>query len=180
MKLKIYTKTGDTGTTGYLGGRVSKYDAMIHLLGQLDELNAAIGLATIQAATTYRGNLNYIQKQLFCLGAYIADRDGKLPVCYPINNWTLQLETEIDMWEGELPELKNFILPGGSLQSAHIHLARAICRRVERIAVGYFAKHEQEMSKEILKYLNRLSDWLFTLSRWVNQSQGVEETTWSS
>lgn len=171
--ISIYTKTGDRGETGYLGGRISKAHPLIALLGDLDELNALVGsIADFDDTSLVR-----IQKQLFSISALAADWEDKLKLNYPIKDWIDQLEKEIDSWQGELPELKNFILPGGP--AAELHLARAICRRVERSLVKVLELQDSEKLQAILPYINRLSDWLFVFARKTNTAAGYTEVIWS-
>lgn len=166
----IYTKTGDKGETGYLGGRISKSHPLIVLLGDLDELNALLGsLSGVDTKLTHR-----IQSELFSISALAADWEDKLKLAYPVGDWINRLEKEIDNWEAELPILKNFILPSGML-----HLSRAVCRRVERSLVKVLEFQDSAKLRSILPYINRLSDWLFTLARKNNLDQGISETKWN-
>src|ERR1700712_4685933 len=161
--MKIYTKTGDDGTTGLVGGsRVAKSDPRIECYGNIDELNAALGLAAVHADTVLIEQLRKVQNELFVIGSHLATPPEKkesanLPVLG--EKMVRRLETEIDTAESQLPPLRNFILPGGSQTAADLHLARTICRRAERLIVGFAS--EQPVEDLILIYLNRLSDWLF-------------------
>jgi cob(I)alamin adenosyltransferase len=181
--MKIYTGTGDTGTTGLIkGGRVSKSDIRISTYGTIDELNAALGFSITEITTVdINSNLRSIQNDLFVLGSDLAsplkfqDKDDfeRLDESYIKN-----LEELIDRFEEKLPELTEFILPGGSKGSAHLHLSRTICRRAERSAVELSAN--EDIGSFVVKYLNRLSDLLFVLSRFENSSNDTADITWSN
>lgn len=182
MADKIYTKTGDDGTTGLFGGRrVAKDSLRIEGYGTVDELNSVIGLARAHGATPdHDALLATIQEQLFVLGADLATPHGamknfQLPRVTPSDIECL--ERAIDTLEESLPPLKNFILPGGSAAGAALHLARTVCRRGER-AVVMLAHEEPEIGSLPMQYLNRLSDLLFVLARAVNHAAGVEEHPW--
>ncbi len=178
--MKIYTKTGDDGTTGLFGGeRVSKDALRIEAYGTVDELNAVIGLARCYADNDKTEDLLHeIQNDLFNLGADLATPLGidntlivrmKSADCERLESW-------IDELDAALPELTNFILPGGHAAAAHLHLARNVCRRAERLAVGLSRK--EKIGDYVVIYLNRLSDLLFVLARWVNRQKGFEEIRW--
>ncbi len=174
---KIYTKTGDTGETSLLGGeRVTKDCITLQVVGEIDELNSTIGevVAHLFGALPTEF-LVKIQHDLFKVGAEVVSLQAKLgDGLVKIGEEEIkELEENIDNYWKDLPELKNFILPGGCLSGAHLHHARTICRRVERELVT-FGK-EQNVRPELYKYLNRLSDYLFTAARWVNFQEGVEE-----
>lgn len=179
--MKIYTKTGDDGTTGLFGGkRVLKSDLRVHTYGNIDELNAIIGLITVKEPNPELNeimiNLNNI---LFTAGADIAtplNPKPKFSIDRIDNNHILYLEEKIDQLTSQLPELKNFILPGGSESSALMHLARTVCRRTERYAVEL--SKEEEIGSYIIKFINRLSDFLFTASRYSNFISGKKEIIW--
>ena len=177
---KIYTRTGDDGTTGLVdGSRVFKTDARLHAIGEVDEANSALGLA-IQALESESGymalvaGLRRIQNDLFDLGADIAT-PGETFVPSPMElrivpsqvDW---LEAEIDAANDQLPSLTSFILPGGSAPASHMHMARAISRRAERALVA--ASQDVSINPQALKYLNRLSDYLFVLCRLINAERG--------
>jgi cob(I)alamin adenosyltransferase len=178
--MKIYTRTGDDGTTGLFGGpRVSKADLRIECIGAIDELNAAVGVARCCADSQISSWLNQVQNELFVIGAHLATPAGSsgaahLPAL--TEEMVARLEREIDEAEKELPALKQFILPGGWEEAARLHLARAVCRRAERLLVG-FAGHET-VSPVLLKYVNRLSDWLFVMARLSNQHTGIADVPW--
>ena len=180
--MKIYTKTGDTGETGLYGGtRIPKNAMRIEACGTVDELNACVGSVRSQIQDEeIDAILHRIQNELFDIGADLATIDAhpkganlRIPPTL-----TPELEREIDRFEAELPPLKNFILPGGSVGGAAIHLARTVCRRAERCVVT-LAK-EEVVNPEVLIYLNRLSDLLFVLARVVNQRLGESEPLWEA
>jgi cob(I)alamin adenosyltransferase len=183
MSTKIYTKTGDDGTTGLFGGgRVSKDSARIEAYGNVDELDSVIGL--VRAASQYEwlnDLLQSIQEKLFVLGADLATpldthSDYKIPRIEETD--AKNLEKEIDKHTAELPPLKKFILPGGTELAARLHLARTVCRRAERSLV-HLEKIE-EIGKHDIIYLNRLSDLLFVLARRTNQLAGVSDVEWNA
>ncbi len=179
--MKIYTKTGDSGMTSlFSGGRVSKSDLRVETYGTVDELNSVLGVArTYQPSAQTDAYLEQVQNQLFHLGADLATPlDAKADWVVRMDAETVAwLETTIDTMTAELPELKNFILPGGTPAAAQIQVARAICRRAERQAVALSA--DEPIGEHVLTYLNRLSDWLFTLARRENQHFGIEESKWA-
>jgi cob(I)alamin adenosyltransferase len=182
--MKIYTRTGDDGRTGLIGGRrVPKSDLAIDCYGTVDELNAAIGLAAVAgvAPAALAPKLRAVQNDLFVLGSHLASpADGKAPANLALppldESITTRLETEIDAAETQLQPLRQFILPGGSEASARLHLARTVCRRAERLVVELAA--QRALEPLIVTYLNRLSDWLFVHARWCNQQAGVEDVPW--
>ncbi|HEX9293906.1 MAG TPA: cob(I)yrinic acid a,c-diamide adenosyltransferase [Gemmatimonadales bacterium] len=177
--MKIYTKTGDAGETGLFGGgRVPKDDPRVRAYGEVDELNAAIGLAAALDPWAYdRDRLEAIQRDLFTIGAELATPDpAKLKSPSLDGARVRTLEEGIDGHEANLPPLKNFILPGGSPKAAAFHLARTVCRRAERTIVEL--ARGQKVNPEIVTYLNRLSDLLFVLARAVNKFVGRGDTPW--
>ena len=180
--MKIYTRTGDDGTTGLFGGsRVSKTDPRIDCYGTIDELNAAIGLAAVVAngpAAKLASMLADVQSELFVIGSHVATPPGaNASALPPVEEAVIaRLEQQIDEAEAELPALRNFILPGGSELSARLHLARTICRRAERLLVAMASTAPIEGIE--IRYLNRLSDWLFVEARWANHVQGVADVPW--
>lgn len=177
--MRIYTKTGDRGETGLLGfARVSKTDLRIHAIGEVDELNAMLGiLRSMKSAKGTAIVLQQIQNDLFLLGAELADMRKTDNKIRGIGGEDVQfLEHAIDERDARLPELKNFILPDGVPFSAHAHLARAICRRAERSAVALHKK--TPLNPQLLIYLNRLSDLLFILAREEMQRKKKKETIW--
>jgi cob(I)alamin adenosyltransferase len=177
--MKIYTKTGDDGSTGLIGSqRVSKADPRIECIGAVDELNAAIGWVAVLAQGESAAKLRNVQNELFVIGAQLAWPDAHPPAHLPTLEESSigRLEMEIDAATAELEPLRNFILPGGSELSARLHLARAICRRAERAAVGF--SHDRPVPAVAITYLNRLSDWLFVQARWANYRAGVGDVPW--
>ena len=178
--MKIYTKTGDSGTTSLLGGaRVSKAHIRIEAYGTVDELNSYIGLLRDQPVNSGRkAFLKEIQDRLFTLGAELATEPGKDQVVKPslLESDMNALETAMDEMEEGLEPLKNFILPGGHQSVSFAHLARCVCRRAERITI---ALNDQETVDTLtIKYLNRLSDYLFMLGRKMASELGIEEVKW--
>jgi cob(I)alamin adenosyltransferase len=185
--MKIYTKTGDKGTTSLFGGtRVSKNNLRIESYGTVDELNAYIGFIKDQnIAKTIKKTLLKIQNELFTLGAMLATPPEKITLkngterlnIPKITLETIQfLENEIDIMNLELPIMTHFILPGGHQTVSFCHIARCVCRRAERLTV---ALHEQEeVHSDILMYLNRLSDYLFVLARKLSKDLEIEEIKW--
>lgn len=178
--MKIYTKTGDQGYTSLIGGvRVPKHHLRIEAYGTVDELNSYIGLIRDQAIQDlHKENLKEIQDRLFTIGSSLASDPEKSKMKIPDlhEEDIVFLENEMDKMTEVLPELKNFILPGGHTTVSYCHLARVVCRRAERITV-----HLSEVSfvdEMAIRYLNRLSDYLFTLSRKLAQDLGVEEYKW--
>jgi cob(I)alamin adenosyltransferase len=180
--MKIYTKTGDDGTTSlFSGGRVLKTNLRVESYGTVDELNSVLGV--VRASQPSPGTdalLGQIQRQLFNLGADLATPlDAKADWVVRMDAATVAwVEAQIDTLTADLPPLKNFILPGGSPAAAHIHVARTICRRAERVVVEL--QTQERVGEQVIHYLNRLSDFLFTLARWENLQQGIPEDTWVS
>ncbi|MFQ5414341.1 MAG: cob(I)yrinic acid a,c-diamide adenosyltransferase [Phycisphaerae bacterium] len=178
--MKLYTKTGDGGETGLFGGaRVPKDDPRVAAYGDLDETNAAIGLA---AATCQDGDvvtqLRAIQSDLFGLGARLASPGGDPGTPVVDDERIACLERWIDAAWAEVGPLKNFVLPGGGQTAAGLHLARTVCRRAERAVVG-LARGEA-VDPVTVRYLNRLSDLLFALSRLMNHRTGVADVPWTA
>jgi cob(I)alamin adenosyltransferase len=177
--MKIYTRTGDDGTTGLFGGgRVRKDDLRIAAYGAVDELNAVLGLARAEGLP---GEIDQVvqrvQHELFELGAELATPDPVakgVPTLGPQH--VARLETEIDRYEGRLVPLKAFILPGGCPAAAWLHVARTVCRRAERGVVALAAI--ESVSSQPVVYLNRLSDLLFVLARAANAAAGVADVPW--
>lgn len=179
--MKIYTRTGDAGSTGLFGGpRVSKDDDRIESYGTVDELNAAIGMArSAGVGAVIDGQLDEIQHQLFSIGAELATPDPDARQMRIISAAHVKrLEGWIDEHDQGVPELTHFILPSGHAGAVHLHLARAICRRAERRVVTLVRRQETNISVELVIYLNRLSDLLFVMTRVVNQQAGVREVQW--
>lgn len=179
MTLKIYTKTGDDGKTGLIGGdRVSKHHIRVECYGTIDELNSHIGILRCYTSETQSlQTLASIQDRLFTVCSYLAAAPGNkmiLPELYPSD--VELLEAEIDRLTETLPVLKNFVLPGATIQGAAAHVARCVCRRSERMVV-YLADQE-EIDPWVVRYLNRLSDYLFTLARFLDKENGGVEIAW--
>jgi cob(I)alamin adenosyltransferase len=180
--MKIYTKSGDKGSTSLLGGtRVSKDDLRIHAYGTVDELNSYIGLLRDQEVNSGRkAVLKEIQDRLFTLGSSLAADPSKSSVKKPdLHASDIEvLEKEIDNIEAGLPELKNFILPGGHTSVSFCHIARCVCRRAERYTVSL--DHKSPVDPLIIMYLNRLSDYLFVLARKMAHELNADEILWKS
>jgi len=181
---KIYTRTGDDGTTALgSGGRRKKYDLRIAAYGTADETNAAIGIARLHTAgdAALDAALARIQNDLFDLGADLCTPgQGKGPGGARLTVTVKQvawLESEIDRLNAELAPLRSFVLPGGGLAAAYLHLARTICRRAERLTAELKDKAGESVTPEVLKYLNRLSDYLFVASRYAN-GKGAGDVLW--
>lgn len=179
--MRIYTKTGDDGTTGLLGaGRVSKDAIRVEAYGTVDELNAALGVArALGLDSDADARVARLQEELFVLGSALADPSPAGPFHRAIAaRHVEELEAAIDRLEGDLPPLTRFILPGGSPPAAQIHLARTICRRAERLAVALSHRPDEDVPAVVVMYLNRLSDLLFVLARAVNHRAGVPDILW--
>jgi cob(I)alamin adenosyltransferase len=178
--MKIYTRTGDAGETGLFGGgRVPKDDARVAAYGEVDELNASLGLARAAGVGALDSLCQQLQDQLFTVGAVLATprgtkADAHIPHVRP--EWVTALERSIDELDAELPPQTHFILPGGTPGSAALHLSRTVCRRAERRVVPLFRQGTVEEST--LRYLNRLSDLLFMMARAVNHRAGVQDVAW--
>lgn len=173
--MSIYTRTGDTGSTSLFGGkRVLKCEELVEVYGSLDELNSWVGLiAAAFSVPDVSQFLQTIQSDLFTIGSTLAGWKGDMSGLEPRIK---EMETRIDMMENDLPPIRNFILPGGSLLGARTHIVRAICRRVERQTVALSQK--QQVDPAIIKYLNRLSDLFFQLARFINKQENIEEVVW--
>jgi cob(I)alamin adenosyltransferase len=179
--MKIYTRTGDDGTTGLFGGgRVRKSDPRIDCYGTVDELNAAIGFAAVAISDSadVRAELREIQNDLFVIGAHLATPEPGKAASLPVldDMAVSRLEMEIDTAELDLSPLREFILPGGTEAAARLHLARTVCRRAERLVVELAL--DRPVPPILITYLNRLSDWLFVHARWVNCKSGVADMPW--
>ena len=193
---KIYTKTGDSGTTSLFGGqRVDKNSVRIKAYGEVDELNSLIGVILAEL-DNYSSSANRevsisrnspqgriinkllrIQKELFVLGSDLstpADIKAKVPRIK--KSFVTRLEREIDKWSVSLPQLRNFILPGGGKVGSKLHLARSIARRAERSLVAL--SKEETINKNAQVYLNRLSDWFFVAARYINKLEEIHEVVW--
>lgn len=178
--MKIYTKTGDSGKTSLLGGsRVAKYHLRIESYGTVDELNAHIGLlAAYDISAAHRSRLVAIQDNLFTIGSQLATEPGdeKFKIPKIKTEHVHFLEKAIDDMEEELPPMRNFVLPGGDKAVAQAHVARCVCRRAERIVLHL--KDESDVPEPIPVYLNRLSDYLFVLSRKLGKELNAQEVPW--
>ncbi len=193
--MKIYTRTGDAGSTSLFGGRrVSKTHPRVAAYGAVDELNAVLGLATASvgadggieapdddATKALVSRLRAIQARLFDVGADLAtppDEATDAHVTRMHDAWVEELESEMDVMTATLPPLTSFILPGGVRLAAELHLARTVCRRAERKVIAA-AEAGQEINEDVLRYLNRLSDWLFVAARHANGMAGVTDVPWA-
>lgn len=178
--MKIYTKTGDKGTTALIGGtRVAKSHVRIEAYGTVDELNSYIGLVRDQEVNRNRLDvLKEIQDRLFTIGSLLATDPSKSKMKTPdLHEEDIALlEQEIDNMSEEVPPLRAFILPGGHPSVSFCHVARCVCRRAERLAISL--QEISEVEELVIKYLNRLSDYLFALCRKMTQELGAEEVTW--
>lgn len=187
--MRIYTRSGDKGTTALLGGtRVPKYHIRIDTYGTVDELNANLGmLRSLDIALEHKAKLEEIQTNLFTMCTQLATDPEKSKNKDGTDRWQIaklekkhvdSLETAIDEMNEALPPLRHFLLPGGHIAVSWCHISRTVCRRAERLAT---ALHSEEPFDEVLlKYLNRLSDYLFVLARKLSDELGVEETPWIS
>ena len=176
--MKIYTKAGDDGSTGLIGGeRVSKSDPRIECIGAVDELNAVVGWAAVGAVDLLQ-SLRRVQNELFVIGSQLAYSGEQPPAKLPsLEESSIgRLEMEIDAATAALAPLRNFILPGGSETSARLHVARAVCRRAERVVVAFSG--DRPVPPIVVTYLNRLSDWLFVQARWANKCAGMDDVLW--
>jgi len=183
MSIKIYTKTGDKGTTSLIGGKkVSKGDLRIEAYGTVDELNSYIGLCRdLLSDAGTKAVLYEIQDRLFTIGSELACDSNKatkmsLPDLHEED--CKYLETEIDKMNDELPVMKSFILPGGAVSISQLHIARCVCRRAERCVIRLGADENENVDPIIVKYLNRLSDYLFILARYVAHQNNIAEMPW--
>ena len=178
--MKIYTRTGDDGTTGLLGAsRVPKHDARVEAYGSVDELNAVLGIArSLDPGRLVDAQLERIQEALFQVGAELAATSEKaLATLSRVSDDDIAaLEAAIDRLEADLPALTRFILPGGSPLAAHLHFARTVCRRAERRVTSLATRDPIE--PRLVRWLNRLADLLFVMARWVNLREGRAEATW--
>ncbi len=178
--MKIYTKTGDQGYTSLIGGtRVPKHHLRIESYGTVDELNSYIGLIADQDINPHHKNiLKQIQDRLFTIGSSLAADPEKSRMAIPdlYDEDVVLLEQEMDTMNETLPQLKHFILPGGSTTLSYCHLARCVCRRAERLVVHL--AEESTVDDKVIIYLNRLSDYLFTLARKIANEQNIAENQW--
>lgn len=178
--MKIYTRKGDEGKTSLLGGtRVDKHHERIEAYGTVDELNSYLGLLRDQQiGPSYKEHIIEIQNDLFTIGSILASDPGKSKVKIPSisEKSIVKMEKAIDEWADSLPEMRSFILPGGHPIVSHIHIARCICRRAER-ATNRLIVSDKSVAVTI-KYLNRLSDYLFMFARKISADLGAEEIPW--
>ena len=177
---KIYTKTGDDGSTGLIGGkRISKSSQRIITYGAIDELNSSIGIVlSSKLDNDIHDLLEKIQNDLFVVGADLANPDLKISSNRITKDMVKFLETRIDKFEGELLPITYFILPGGDIDAAQVHLARAISRRAETHIVQLSEK--EEINKTCQVYMNRLSDLLFVIARVINKRKMIKDVAWKS
>lgn len=182
VAMKIYTKTGDQGTTALFGGkRVSKADLRIDTYGTVDELNSWIGVVRDQPVNEKRKDfLISIQDNLFVTGSILATEPGNTKVKIPSLSEAdvTALEKEIDAMDAQLPPMKFFILPGGHQSVSFCHVARTVCRRAERLTIALHAQEPIDLL--VVRYLNRLSDYLFVLCRKMGAELNVEDTPWKA
>lgn len=179
---RIYTRTGDAGETGLGdGSRVAKHSLRVETYGTVDELNAVLGVARLHAADATDAALGRLQNDLFDLGADLATPDFENDAAAPrprlriVADQVARLEAEIDATNAGIGTLRSFVLPGGTPLAAHLHVARTVCRRAERIAVALAAA--EPINPEAVRYLNRLSDWLFVAARAAND-RGAADVLW--
>lgn len=188
--MKIYTKTGDNGTTSLCdGSRLSKDDMRVEAYGTLDELNAHIGLLIsllqtssskegVRSAANLTDFLSEIQEELFVIGGELARAEIKTEELVSTQKFIAKIETSIDELSSQLPVQHHFVLPGGTISASQSHVCRTICRRAERRIVAL--SHVATVSPKILIFVNRLSDYFFTLSRYLNNDNGISEKTWKN
>lgn len=183
--MKIYTRRGDEGETGLFGGgRVRKDDARVEAYGSVDELAAALGVARVRvAAAETADRLGRVQRDLFAIGAHLATppaRPGRRAPALPglPTGRVEEMEGWIDAADSVLPPLRNFVLPGGTPGASHLHAARTVCRRAERRVVGLGG--EEDVAPGIVRYLNRLSDYLFAAARLENHLAGRDDIEWKA
>jgi cob(I)alamin adenosyltransferase len=182
-KAPIYTRTGDDGTTGLVGGtRIKKSDSRIHLYGEVDELNSFIGLAVSYLPKDFdKTFIHQIQSALFDLGSNMAcEKENRAKFKLPQLKKELvsKIENEIDQINSTLPPLHSFVLPGGSIESSAFHVCRTVSRRVERLMVDFEDQNYGEIPENALILINRLSDYFFMLSRSLNRQKNIEEILW--
>lgn len=179
--MKIYTKKGDAGKTSLIGGtRVPKYNLRIEAYGTVDELNSWMGvIRDHEVPSPHASEIRRIQNELFTIGSHLASDPQKSRMELPeIGEAAVsRLEQSMDAMDAELPELRNFILPGGHAANSAAHVARCVCRRAERLVVE-LSENESEVSPLLMSYLNRLSDWLFVFAREISRVTNSEEIPW--
>lgn len=185
-KSSVYTKMGDNGETGLVGGtRISKADDRIDLYGEVDELNSWLGIAiTHMDSSVFKEEILYLEKiqcLLFDLGSNLAceaEKRKKFKLPNLTEQMISQLEEQIDVLDSKCPKLTNFILPGGSQSAANLHVCRTVCRKIERKMTLFKRLHQEELPIHAAPFMNRLSDFFFVLARAVNVKLGVEEKVW--
>lgn len=182
MAFKIYTKTGDKGSTSLIGGvRVPKNHIRIEAYGTVDELNSYLGVVSDSAADVRISEwIHEIQDRLFTIGSVLAtnpDKEVKMQLPDVHEADVIWLEQKIDQMNEVLPEMRSFILPGGHIASSNAHVARCVCRRAERICVA-MQQAEEMVPELIIQYLNRLSDFLFVLARFISYNHKVDDIPW--
>ncbi len=183
-KAKIYTRTGDQGKTRLVGGGcVDKFNPRVEAYGTVDELNSYLGivrnhLGDAPLLAPLNNHLEFIQNELFNVGSQLACEDEKISLKLPAlsSEAVLQMEKKIDAMEAEMPELHQFILPGGTPTASHLHFARTLCRRAERRTAELH--HQDPRFQEGMIFLNRLSDYLFVAARWVNFKNNQPDIPW--
>lgn len=179
--MRLYTRTGDDGTTGLIGGARARKDALqIEAYGTADELNAHLGVVRAACEPWLDHLLAPVQDELFVIGSHLALGAGEDAAAWRLpelgESPVARLEREIDAAEGELPRLATFILPGGTPTAAALHVARTVCRRAERVVIALDA--DRRVGPAMIEYLNRLSDWLFAHARLANHRAGVADVPW--
>ncbi|MDO5570883.1 MAG: cob(I)yrinic acid a,c-diamide adenosyltransferase [Bacteroidales bacterium] len=180
-KSNIYTGKGDKGQTSLVGGvRVKKTDLRLEAYGTVDELNSFLGLLIAEVVPPKDSDLlTYVQNKLFCIGSYLATdpTNTEYRAHSSLNDESIKkLEKRIDEIDDELPTLNNFVLPGGAVSASFCHVCRTVCRRAERAVLR--VSETDPVDEKILRFMNRLSDYLFILSRYCNLTQGTEEVLW--
>lgn len=183
MAMKIYTKTGDKGTTSLIGGtKVLKSNERIEAYGTIDELNSHIGMCRdLINDIPLQASLKEIQDRLFTIGAALAcdpDKESRMKIPDLKLEDVVRLEQEMDSMDEKLEPLQQFILPGGHPTVSQIHITRCVCRRAERLIVQLLIREEGD-DNLIIQYMNRLSDYLFTLARYIAKSMNIEEVNWN-
>ena len=171
---KIYTRTGDDGSTGMADGiRVAKDDLRVHAIGDVDELNSQLAVLACHAPAGFAESIRMIQDELFNVGAELAI--GEAIIRQQNVDW---LEQSLDQINQSLTPLQEFILPGGGLAASHCHVARAVCRRAERTLISL--NKQKILNRYLMAYINRLSDYLFVMARAISKEQGMDEVYWQS
>lgn len=177
--MPIYTRTGDKGQTSLFGGtRVLKSDERVDTYGTIDELNSLLGIVVANSQTRHKRlahELEVIQHDLFDIGSNLAN--PKAEPIHRLSKRVVEFEKRIDEMTGKMPELHNFILPGGGKVGASLHQARTVCRRAERRLISLMQR--EDIDEQLVKYINRLSDLLFTMARFINHKEKKKETLWS-